>query len=131
SRIGSYRAVESSSGRTGTWSRGTSGIRGLFSSALQGAFDAAGMDHQVELLANQLRERGGSEPRIAKPVLEQEIDDEVGEFVGMTGTGSLRDQARQAGAVVERPGLIEDGTGEPEGLSDLGDGGPLAAGAPR
>src|SRR5262245_8464346 len=76
------------------------------SSALQGAFDAAGMDHQVELLANQLRERGGSEPRIAKPVLEREIDDEVGEFVGMTGSGSLRDQARQAGAVGERPGMI-------------------------
>src|SRR5262249_43432970 len=52
-------------------------------------------------------------------------DDEVGEFVGVTGSGSLRDQAGQAGAVVERLGLIEDGTGEPERLSHLGDGGPL------
>src|SRR5262249_15706255 len=29
-RIASYRVVQSSSARTGTWSRGTSGIRGLF-----------------------------------------------------------------------------------------------------
>src|SRR5262245_45973595 len=78
------------------------GSRDFFWSALQGAFDAAGMDHQVELLSNQRRERGGSEPRVAKSVLEQEIDDEVGEFVGVAGSRSLRDQARQAGAVVER-----------------------------
>ena len=95
--------------RPGSWD--------FFSSALQGAFDAAGMDHEVEVLSNQLRERGGSEQRVAKPVLEQEIDDEVGELVGVTGSGSLRDQARQAGAVVEHLGLIEDGTGEPERLS--------------
>src|SRR5262249_36515317 len=68
--------------------------RTFFSSALQGAFDAAGMDRHVEALSNPLRERGGAERRVAKLVLEQEIDDEVGEFVGMTGSGSLRDQAR-------------------------------------
>src|SRR5262245_26830956 len=101
----------------------------FFSAALQGAFDAAGMDHQVEVLVNQLREGGGPEQRVAKPVLEQEFDDAVGELVGVTGSGSLRDQARQAGAVVERLGLIEDGTGEPERLGYRGDGGPLDANA--
>jgi hypothetical protein len=89
------------------------------------------MDHQVELLSNQLRERGSSEQRVAKPVLEQEIDNEVGEFVGVAGSGSLRDQARQAGAKVERLGLVEDGTGKPERLSYCGDGGPLDANAPQ
>ena len=60
-------------------------------------------------------------------MLEQEIDHEVGELVGLTRSGSLRDQARQAGAVIERLGLIEDGTGEPERLSNLGDRDPLDA----
>jgi len=87
------------------------------------------MDHEVEVLSNQLRERRGSERRVAKPVLEQESDHEVGELVGATGSGSLRDQARQAGAVVERLGLIEDGTGEPGRLSHRGDGGPVDANA--
>ena len=53
----------------------------------------------------------------------------VGEFVGTSGARSLRDQAGQAGAVVERLGLIENGTREPERLNDLGDGGPLNANA--
>ena len=103
----------------------------FFSSALQGAFDAAGMDHEVEVLSNQLRERGSSEQRVANPVLEQEIDDEVGELVSVTGSESLRDQARQAGAVVERLGLVEDRTRESERLSHLGDGGPLDANAAK
>ena len=71
----------------------------FFSSALQGAFDAARMNHEAEVLPNQLRERRGSEQWVAKPVLEQEFDHEVGELVGLTRSGSLRDQARQAGAV--------------------------------
>ena len=53
------------------------------------------MDHEVEVLLNSLRERGDWEQGVAKPVLEQEIDHEVGELVGVTGSGSLRDQARQ------------------------------------
>jgi hypothetical protein len=77
------------------------------------------MNHEAEVLANQLRERGGSEQWVAKLVLEQEIDHEVGELVGLTRSGSLRDQARQAGAVIERLSLIEDGTGEPERQSGL------------
>src|SRR5271157_420247 len=50
----------------------------------------------------QLRERGGSDQRVAELVLEQEFDDGVGEFVGASGARALRDQAWQAGAVVER-----------------------------
>ena len=69
-------------------------------------------------------ERGGSEQRVAELVLEEEVDDGVGEFVGMSGSRALRNQARQAGAVVERLGLIEHGTGKPERLDDLGDGDP-------
>ncbi len=83
------------------------------------------MDDQVEVLSNQLRERGGSEQRVTELMLEQKVDDELGELVGTAGAWSLGDQARQAGAVEERLGLIEDGTGEPERLSHLGDGGPL------
>jgi hypothetical protein len=83
------------------------------------------MDREVELLSKQLRERGGPEHRVAKLVLEEEIDDGVGELVGVSRAWALRDQARQAGAVVERLGLIEHGTGKPERLGDRGDRGPL------
>jgi len=89
------------------------------------------MDYHVELLSNQLRERGGSEQRVAELVLEQEIDDGVGEFVGVSGARALRDQAGQAAAVVERLSLIENGTGEPERLSGVGDGGPIRTNAPE
>jgi len=89
------------------------------------------MDDQIEVLSNQLRERGGPEQRVTELVLEQEGDDELGELVGTAGAGPLGDQARQAGAVEERLGLIEDGTGEPERLSHLGDGGPLDANAAK
>ncbi len=97
----------------------------LFSSALQGAFDAAGMDDQVEVLSNQLREREGSKQRGAELMLEQKVGNELGELVGTAGAGSLGDQAWQAGAVEERLGLIEDGTGEPERLRHLSDSDPL------
>src|SRR5208282_3959524 len=89
------------------------------------------MDDQVEVLSNQLRERGGSEQRVTELMLDQKVDNEFGELVGTAGAGSLRDQAREAGAVEERLGLIEDGTGEPERLSHLGDGGPLDANAAK
>ena len=100
---------------------------GLFFVCAPGAFDAARMNHEAEVLPNQLQERRGSEQWVAKPVLEQEFDHEVGELVGLTRSGSLRDQARQAGAVIERLSLIEDGTGEPERQSNLGDRGSLDA----
>ena len=58
------------------------------------------MDYQVELQSNQLRERRGSQERVAELVLEQEFDDGVGEFVGASGARALRDQAGQACAVV-------------------------------
>jgi len=83
------------------------------------------MDDQVELLSNQLREHRGSQERVAELVLDQEFDDGVGEFVGASGARALRDQAGQASAVVERLGLVENGTREPERVHDLGDGGPL------
>jgi hypothetical protein len=89
------------------------------------------MNHQVEVLSDQLRERASPEQRVAELMLEQELDDEFGELVGTAGAGSLRDQARQAGAEEERLGLIEDGTGEPERLRHLGDGGPLDANAAK
>jgi hypothetical protein len=89
------------------------------------------MDHDAEVLSNQLRERGGSEQRVAKPMLEQEIDHEVGELVGLTRSRSLRDQARQSGAMIKRLGLIEDGTGEPERLSSVGDRSTLDANAAK
>jgi len=89
------------------------------------------MDHQVEVLADQLRERGSPKQRVTKLMLEQEVDNELGELVGTAGAGPLGDQARQAGAVEERLGLIEDGTGEPECLSHLSDGGPLDASAAK
>jgi hypothetical protein len=58
------------------------------------------MDYQVELLSNQLRERRGAQQGVAEVVLEQEFDDRVGEFVGVSGARALRDQAGQASAVV-------------------------------
>ena len=61
------------------------------------------MDDQVELLSNQLRERGGSQERVAELVLEQEFHDRVGEFVGTSGARALRDQAGQASAVKGSP----------------------------
>jgi hypothetical protein len=64
-------------------------------------------------------------------MLEQEIDHEVGELVGLTRSRSLRDQARQAGAMIKRLGLIEDGAGEPERLSNLADRSALDANAAK
>jgi hypothetical protein len=87
------------------------------------------MDHEVEMFACQLRERRGPEQGVPKLVLEQEIDDEIGELVGVSGAGTLRDQARQPGAVVERLGLIENRTRETERLSDLGDVSPVNSNA--
>ena len=87
------------------------------------------MDDQVELLSDQLRERGGSQERVAELVLEQELDDGVGEFVGTSGARALRDQAGQASAVVEGLGLVENGTREPERRNNLGDGSPFHANA--
>jgi hypothetical protein len=87
------------------------------------------MDDQIELLSDQLRERGGSQERVAELVLEEELDDGVREFVGTSGARALRDQAGQASAAVERFGLVENGAREPERRNDLGDGGPFHANA--
>jgi hypothetical protein len=87
------------------------------------------MDDQVELLSEQLGERGGPQPRVAELVLEQELDDGVREFVGTSGARALGDQAGQASAVVERLGLVENGTREPERRNDLSDGSPFHANA--
>ena len=53
---------------------------------------------------------------------EEDVDDRVREFVGMSRPKALRNQARQTSAVVERLGLIEHGTGKTERSHGLGDG---------
>jgi hypothetical protein len=83
------------------------------------------MDREIELLSQQLRECVGANHRIAELLLEQEFDDGVGQLVSVPGTGTLGDQARQAAAVVQRLGLIEHGTGDPERRGDYGDGSAL------
>src|SRR5271157_6303216 len=102
-RTGSSRAHRAGRGRRLDERLGS---LNFFSSALQSAFDAAGMDHKVELLPQHLRERGGSQQGVVKLVLEQEIDDGVGELVGVSRSGALGNQARQASAAEERLGLI-------------------------
>jgi hypothetical protein len=87
------------------------------------------MDDEVELVSNQLRERGSSQQRITELVLDQEFDDGVGEFVRASGARALGDQAGQASTLVKPLGLVENRTREPERLNDLGDGGPLHANA--
>jgi hypothetical protein len=94
----------------------------FFSSSLQGTFDAAGMDREIELRSKQLRERGGSEHRVTELVLEKEVDDGVGQFVGVSGSRALRNQARQTSAVVEGLGLVEHGTRKPERPDGFDDG---------
>jgi hypothetical protein len=71
------------------------------------------MDREIELRSQQLRQRGGAEHRVVELVLEEEVDDGVGQFVGMPGSRALRNQARQTGAVVERLGLVEHRTRKP------------------
>ena len=62
----------------------------FFSSSLQGTFDTAGMDREIELRSKHLRQRRGAEHRVAKLLPEEEVDDGIGQFVGMPGSRALR-----------------------------------------